>query len=174
MRLAKQQFRLPDAEGFGEEVSWHHLLALPLSQCHAIAVAQRGASKPPVRVRPAASRGWASEPPTLAWRATLAGRMPDLDLAWAPWLVAENVLAKWTVQQTKFEALAICEPREPGRPRHELGRFRSPAEAMAACAADYERRLAERAAQSAEPKPATGNRRHTRRRPVSLVKTAAG
>jgi hypothetical protein len=73
-------------------------------------------------------------------------------LAWGSWFVAQTPLGRWTVQQTKFEAIAVCEPREAGgRRRFVLGSFRSVEQAQAACERDHERRLREAAA--AEPMP---------------------
>jgi len=99
-----------------------------------------------VRVRPAAARGWASQPTGLEWRATPAGRLPEFDLAWGASFVAETPIARYVVNEHKHEVIAEVMPREPGRPRYVLGSFPTVAAAMQACERDHERRLAERTA----------------------------
>lgn len=125
----------------------------------------------PVRVRRRPEeRGWAAEPVRLEWRQTPPGRVPDMELAWSPWFTAETPLARWTVQVTRFEAIAVCEPREAGgRRRHMLGSFGTVEAAQAACQRDHDRRLQLR--QELEPKP---ERKRWRRPVPSLAKSAAG
>jgi hypothetical protein len=109
-----------------------------------------------VRRRPEAELGWAGERTArLEWQA--AGSMHVRGADWGgQWLMATTRHAKWSVQVLPFETKAWVEPREPGRPRYEIGSF---ATVDAAQGRD-----------AVEPEPRPDWRRQ--RRPVSLAKRA--
>jgi hypothetical protein len=84
--------------------------------------------------------------------------------------MAQTRLGRWSLQLMPFEVKAWVEPREPGRPRYEIGSFATPEAAQQACERDLARRLALQA-EAAQPEPV---RQRYRRRPVSLAKSANG